>query len=142
MADVTADWEQLPLIEGIAEGERLRAEGMAEADAHADQLWKDRAFEIGCTLARTEAAGWVANDILDRLDAEGYVTHENRALGPVVRRVLAEVPCRSLGSERSARASLHRALVRRWQGEHFAPTTCHACGQPTTNQPTNPGEQP
>ena len=106
-----------------------RDEGMARADDHAQQQWKDRAFAIGVELADLSPDGWTADDIMARLEAEGHATHEHRAMGPVVVRVTRAVPCDDLGTEPSNRSVKRRGMVRRWRAIKFR-RVCPTCNQP------------
>ncbi len=112
----------------------LRDDGIRRSDEHADDEWKERAFLIGVDLAMWSADGWTADQIMDTLDAEGTVTHENRAMGAVVRRILRAVPCDDLGTEPSTRTKKHRGYTKRWRAKGLAPVAggpcphCHGSG--------------
>lgn len=103
-----------PPILDVTRGEQLKERGMATAEAHADDAWKDAAYLAVCAVAQrchrfTTDAVWVALGVTDP-------PREPRALGPVMRRAMRDqiiVPTSEF--DLTARPSRHRAPLRVWQ---------------------------
>lgn len=101
----------------IAEGERLKAEGIGRADRCADSAWKEAAY-----AAVVEVAGrmpnFTADDVFEVIERSGAVTHENRAFGAVMLRTARNGVCCKTRSFPETRASnrpeLHRGREQIW----------------------------
>ena len=101
------------------EGERRRDDGMDRADRNADDDWKRRAGQLIAWMAEIWPDGFTSDDVYGHLEAEGFSTHEPRALGPLIKRAERAGLIRWVGFERSRRPSRHRGTVTRWVGVKY-----------------------
>lgn len=77
-------------------------EAIARVDANADEGWKRAASQA--VWERSQGVySFTTDDVMEDLDALGVVTHDNRALGPVMRRMLTTGVIREIGMTRSRR---------------------------------------
>jgi len=103
-------------------GDANRDEAMARVDHHADELWKAAADKIGRIMAQFRPS-FTSEDVLIALDEEGFRTHENRALGPVMRRLLRDHVIAKYEPDRfekCKRPSRNSGVTRRWRSLIYA----------------------
>jgi hypothetical protein len=63
---------------------KSKAEGMDRAERNADPLWKAAALQVVHDIC-SECPTFTADDVLERLESLEVETHDNRALGAVMR---------------------------------------------------------
>jgi hypothetical protein len=96
------------LDEAIAAG----VEGMAAAEGNADPDWLKRAYD----WVKGRPPGWklIAEDIVLELAEQGCKTHNNKAIGPVMKRLAKEGVIVLTGELRRAQTS-HGAYRPVWR---------------------------
>jgi len=98
----------------IAEGERLKKESIEQVDK-ANQLWVDRAVQVGKGIAQSRAGGTMTADDIYPLMG-GLVCREPRAMGAVMSKLsdagLIEATDRTV---KSTRPECHRRPIRVWR---------------------------
>jgi hypothetical protein len=102
-------------------GDANRDEAMARVDRNADERWKEAADKVGRVLARFRPS-FTSEDILIALEEEGFSTHENRALGPVMRRLVSDGIIEKFEPdqfEKCKRPSRNSGVTRRWRSRIY-----------------------
>lgn len=94
-------------------------EAIRIVDANADEGWKRAATQIVWEFAQMRD-GFTTDDVMEGLDDMGVVTHDNRALGPVMRRMIRSGIICEIGMTRSRRR--HGARIPIYAGKPFATT--------------------
>jgi hypothetical protein len=99
----------------LFEAERLKQDGMARADANADDRWRLTTDSIIRVLAARKPV-FTTDDVHEALATTGATTHDNRAIGArmqsAARQGLIEITDRVQKSERPA---CHRRPVAIWR---------------------------
>lgn len=99
------------------DAEAARDEAMARSEAHAAASWKQAAAEAVVGCARNLPA-FTTDDVHRLLDETGAVTHDTRALGPVMRNAaragLIETTDQYV---RSSRVDCHARPIRVWRSK-------------------------
>jgi len=72
----------------IREGERLRDASMNQVEANADSEWKEHA-SLAVFRAAQQQAEITSDDVWPFIPSES-TTHDNRALGPIMRSMMGE----------------------------------------------------
>lgn len=90
-------------------------QGMAQADANADQAWKQAAEAAVLHVARMRVT-FTADDVWRQIClSTGVETHEPSALGPIFNRLRRQGVIKTTGEFAvSSRASRHAAPLRVW----------------------------
>lgn len=101
--------EQITLEEAIAAAD----EAIARVDEHADIDWKATATEAVRVLSLA-GSEFTTDDVMEHLERMGAHTHDNRALGPVIRRAVRSNEIREVGMTRSRRR--HGARIPIYKG--------------------------
>jgi hypothetical protein len=65
------------------QSDEARDASMEQVDEHADERWKDAAYETVIEVAQAKAT-FTADDVQMNLDKKPVHTHELRALGPIM----------------------------------------------------------
>jgi hypothetical protein len=73
----------------VLQGEANKADGMERAWENASMNWKAAAAAIVRHLAKTEEE-FTTDEVWEHLDELGFTTHENRAMGAVMRSAAME----------------------------------------------------
>lgn len=73
-----------------------------QVDENADEGWK-RAAERSVWEWSQTGSHFTTDDVMDSIDALGVKTHDNRALGPVMRRMIRSNVIEEVGMTRSRR---------------------------------------
>lgn len=111
------NWPNQPsLLDALAAAD----EAIRRVDENADEGWK-RAAGLAVFQRAKMGQPFTTDDIMEDLSDMGVVTHDNRALGPVIRRALQTAIIKEIGMTRSRRR--HGARIPVYAGESFAPTT-------------------
>ena len=77
--------ESMKLNEGQTQGRTsTKQDGMDRAEQNADPLWKAAALQVVHDIC-SECPTFTADDVLERLESLEVETHDNRALGAVMR---------------------------------------------------------
>ena len=95
-------------------------EAIQRVDENADEGWK-RAAEQTVWEWSQSARPFTTDDVMESLEALGVTTHDNRALGPVMRRMIRSNTIHEIGMTRSRRR--HGARIPIYAGKSFVPTT-------------------
>ena len=95
-------------------------EAIKRVDQNADEGWKRAAESIVWEFAQMPG-GFTTDDVMDGLDGMGVVTHDNRALGPVIRRMSRSGVIHEVGMTRSRRR--HGARIPIYAGTTVSTTT-------------------
>lgn len=95
-------------------------EAIKRVDENADEGWKRAATQIVWEFAQMPG-GFTTDDVMEGLDGMGVVTHDNRALGPVMRRMIRGGHIQEIGMTRSRRR--HGARIPIYAGKSFAHNT-------------------
>lgn len=105
--DGNLEFTQLSMAEALAEQERA----LAAHALHADEAWQDRAESI----VRSLPAGrrFLAEEVSQALRVQGFSTHDNRAMGLVIRRLARKGVIVSVGA--SPAKSSHGSLKPLWE---------------------------
>ena len=77
-------------------------EAIQRVDENADEGWKRAATQVVWDWSRT-TSHFTTDDVMDSLDGLGVKTHDNRALGPVMRRMIRSNVITEVGMTRSRR---------------------------------------
>lgn len=102
-------------MSGFEQGDLLADEGMARAEAGADEGWLRAAKHVVWQLIR-EGQPFTTDVVWYRLEALGVSTSEPRALGAVIKAASAGGFLRSTGVyDKSTRPECHSRPVLRWQ---------------------------
>lgn len=72
--------EQLTIEQAIAAGQQA----IDQVELHADESWKD--FALLCIVNRRPGMTFMAEHIAALVNGRGYTTHDNRAMGAVIRK--------------------------------------------------------
>ena len=72
----------------IKEGERLRDQAMDQVEENADKDWKENAY-AAIVMAAQQQAEITSDDVWPYIPSDS-TTHDNRALGPIMRTTGAE----------------------------------------------------
>jgi hypothetical protein len=88
------------------------AEGMASVEANADLEWIEAAESIVRNL--TVGTRFIGEQIVDLVNSRGFVTHDLRAMGPILQRLGRGGVIRKTGEYRAARTS-HGSPKPIWQ---------------------------
>jgi hypothetical protein len=99
-------------------GHQLALEGMNRAWRNAETDWKATAAEVIERLA-DNPQGFTSDDVLRELASLQCSTHDNRALGGLMRTSAKELRLKKVGLEESTRPERHRGIVARWRAEKF-----------------------
>lgn len=91
-----------------------------QVDENADEGWKRAASNIVWELS-TMPEGFTTDDVMELLDNMGVVTHDNRALGPIMRRMIRSNVIREVAMTRSRRR--HGARIPVYAGVYVSTTT-------------------
>jgi hypothetical protein len=98
------------------EGARRREEGINRADKHANEQWKDVALDAVRKTAR-ELRFFVADEVWKRMPATAK-THENRALGAVMRKAAGFGWIKATDRFRTTeQKKSHRRPIREWESQ-------------------------
>jgi len=90
-------------------------DGVDQAGENANARWMSIAYEAGCMVAET-LSEFTTDDIWRVLDEEGVKTHDNRAMGAVIKNLKHDGWCRpTMRFVPSTRISRHGAPIRRWK---------------------------
>ena len=103
-------------------GDAKRDEAMARVERNAAERWKTAAYAVGKVCARFRPS-FTSEDVLIALEAEGFTTHENRALGPVMRRLVLEGVIEKFEPdqfEKCKRPSRNSGVTRRWRSRIYS----------------------
>jgi hypothetical protein len=98
-------------------GDAKRDEAMARVERNAAERWKTAAYAVGKVCARFRPS-FTSEDVLIALEAEGFTTHENRALGPVMRHLVTDGMIAKYDPdqfEKCKRPSRNSGVTRRWR---------------------------
>lgn len=95
-------------------------EAIKRVDENADEGWKRAAEQAVWDRSRL-GRSFTTDDIMDDLDIMGVSTHDNRALGPVMRRMLRKNVIEEVGMTRSRRR--HGARIPVYAGTTVSTTT-------------------
>lgn len=95
-------------------------EAIKRVDENADEGWKRAAAQAVWDRSRL-AVSFTTDDVMEDLDNMGVVTHDNRALGPVMRRMLNKGIIHEIGMTRSRRR--HGARIPVYAGKSVATPT-------------------
>lgn len=95
-------------------------EAIKRVDDNAEKAWKHAAAEIVWELSKIRS-GFTTDDVMEDLDRSGIVTHDNRALGPVMRRMIRSGVIHEIGMTRSRRR--HGARIPIYAGKKLSITT-------------------
>lgn len=95
-------------------------EAIQRVDENADEGWKRAAARIVWELSQMPG-GFTTDDVMEGLDDMGVVTHDNRALGPVMRRMIHKNVIHEIGMTRSRRR--HGARIPVYAGGSATTTT-------------------
>lgn len=94
----------------VAEGERRLADAIKRADSHADAAWLEAAFNVGITVARrcqTFTSAAICSEL--SLQFPNVNTHDKRAMGGVVRRLMKHKILEPTNEiEKDSRPNCHR----------------------------------
>lgn len=90
--------EQPTLWDAFAEADKA----IKQVDENADEGWKRAATQVVWEFAQSSNA-FTTDDVMEALEGLGVVTHDNRALGPVMRRMIRGRHIREIGMTRSRR---------------------------------------
>lgn len=88
-------------------------EAIRRAETHANEYWKAEAYatvRIFCLRGKP----FTSEDVSKTLSAKGIKTHENRALGAVMREACKEGLIRGVGFSNSTRPESHTYPKRIW----------------------------
>lgn len=77
-------------------------DAIRRVDENADEGWKRAAARIVWEFAKMRD-GFTTDDVMEGLEGMGVVTHDNRALGPVMRRMIRKNIIHEIGMTRSRR---------------------------------------
>ena len=107
----------------MADGVQLRDRALAAVDAHAARAWRRHAFAAVVALARS-GRRFTAEDAANTIP-DGIVTHEPRAMGPVILRALADKVITQVGWTAAANPQSHAGPRRVYRGSQWVddPTT-------------------
>lgn len=94
-------------------------EAIKRVDQNADEGWKRAAAQVVWEFAKMPG-GFTTDDVMEALDGMGVVTHDNRALGPVIRRMTRKNVIHEIGMTRSRRR--HGARIPVYAGVSVTPT--------------------
>lgn len=95
-------------------------EAIQRVDRNADEGWKMAATQAVWDRSRMSVP-FTTDDIMDDLDNMGVVTHDNRALGPVIRRMINKNVITEISMTRSRRR--HGARIPVYAGTRTVTTT-------------------
>jgi hypothetical protein len=73
----------------VLQGEASKADGMDRSWSHANTNWKAAANAVVRHLSKTKPE-FTADHVWAELDSLGFTTHENRAMGSVMRQAAAD----------------------------------------------------
>lgn len=77
-------------------------QAIARVDENADEGWKRAADQVVWEWSQTYR-DFTTDDVIESLDSLGVTTHDNRALGPVIRRMVRKGIIHEVGMTRSRR---------------------------------------
>ena len=106
---------QPSLLDAIAAAD----EAVKRVEENADEGWMRAASHVVWELAQMPQ-GFTTDDVMEAVTDMGVVTHDNRALGPVIRRMIKSGIIHEIGMTRSRRR--HGARIPVYAGKSFAPT--------------------
>lgn len=90
--------EQPTLFDALAKAD----EAIRRVDENADEGWKRAADQVVWEWSQSFRE-FTTDDVMESLDALGVTTHDNRALGPVMRRMIRKGFIQEVGMTRSRR---------------------------------------
>ena len=94
--------DELPFSETPRERmHRETEEAIRQVDRNADQEWKDAAYRVGIQLAG-EGVPFISDAFWEPLRALDVTTHEPKALGPVIQKLVREGLIRWTGGYRQS----------------------------------------
>lgn len=77
-------------------------EAIKRVDDNADEGWKRAAERVVWEWSQS-SSHFTTDDVMDSLEGLGVTTHDNRALGPVMRRMIRSKTIHEVGMTRSRR---------------------------------------
>ena len=109
------------MTQAVLPGHRAATLAVGAAGAHMDHRWKTLATAAVLRLALSASAGFTTDDVWAQLDPHAIVTHDNRALGAVMK---AMQKCGLIEATTtfvpSARTVNHNRPVRVWRTKTVA----------------------
>jgi len=93
-----------------------REEGIKKVEEHADPDWKDIAYEAVLRTSR-DLDSFIVDEVWKRMP-RGFSTHENRAMGAVIRRAVSRGVISKTSEYRpSSKTSSHGAMRVVWKSK-------------------------
>lgn len=107
----------------LAESRVAKVAGMDQVEANANKAWSDLMPEL-VRLTCLEQPRFTTDEPIDRYEAIGGdkpVTHDKRAMGPVMLRAAKAGYCRKTNTvEESRRSKLHASPIAIWESLIYA----------------------
>lgn len=113
---IEASGQQPTLFDALAAAD----EAIKRVDENADEGWKRAATRIVWELAQLPQ-GFTTDDVMEGVTNLGITTHDNRALGPVIQRMIRNKTICEIGMTRSRRR--HGARIPVYAGVSVPATT-------------------
>jgi hypothetical protein len=107
-------------LNGTTDAQEAKEQGMAAAEAGADQEWVEAAENAVKSIA-ARLPTFTADDVMELL--ESYQTKDGRALGPVMTRMAKAAICKKTRETVPCRRkSRHGTDIRVWQSLIYSPS--------------------
>lgn len=104
-----------PKFNDPRQGSLLRDEAIDQVEEHAQEEWKKAAYNVVVYIAKHRVE-FTTDAVWSLLDRISFVTHENRAMGAIMRRAANRGVCvRTDRTTQSVRPECHRRPIRIWR---------------------------